>query len=126
LTETVIRKTDAPTFGDDGTHITGYASPSRGADAVAAWRVVLDPGAASPPHETTKGEAFLVLAGTATFDVDGRRHEVGAGDAICVPPHTSFTWGNEHDEPLETVCCMAGGGKARIGDGALFAIPWAQ
>jgi quercetin dioxygenase-like cupin family protein len=122
---TLIRADDAPRFGQDGTDITGYASPSRGSEHVSAWRIRLDPGAGSPPHELTHGEAFIVLAGRGVFEVEGGRHEVGPGDAICVPADTSFRLANEGDEPFETVACMVAGGRARLAGGEPFVPPWA-
>jgi mannose-6-phosphate isomerase-like protein (cupin superfamily) len=77
-------------------------------------------------HELTHGEVFIVLGGNARFDVEGRSHELGAGDAICVPPKTWFAVSNEGAERFTAICCMAAGGQARIGDGEPFPIPWAQ
>lgn len=126
MTETIIRGADAPEFGEAGTLITGYGSPSRGSDSVAAWKVSLEPGAASPVHELTHDEVFIVLSGEASFDVEGRSHRVGAGDAICVPPRTTFALSNAGEATMTAICCMAAGGQARIGDGDAFPIPWAQ
>ena len=126
MTATIIRHRDAPEFGQDGTLITGYASPTRGADSIAAWRVALEPGAGSPEHAVTRDEVFIVLTGEATFEVAGRRHQVGPGDAICVPPDTAFRLSNAGPEQFAAICCMAAGGQARIGEGDPFPIPWAQ
>jgi quercetin dioxygenase-like cupin family protein len=126
MSETVIRDSEAPRFRQDGTHVVGYASPTRGSESVSAWKVALDPGAASPRHELTHGEVFIVLDGNVRFELDERSHELGAGDAICVPPKTWFTIRNDGPERFTAICCMAAGGQARIGDGELFPIPWAQ
>jgi quercetin dioxygenase-like cupin family protein len=126
MTETVIRRADAPRFGDEGTEIRGYASPSRGSAAVAAWRVRLHPGAASPVHTLTQGEVFLALEGSGRFEVGGRVHDVGAGDAICVPADVPLRLANTADEPFEAVCCMPAGGMGRIGDAEPFTPPWAE
>src|SRR2546421_226052 len=101
MNETIIRADDAPRFGQDGVAVVGYASPSRGGASVAAWRLTLEPGAASPVHELTDGEAFVALAGSATFEFDGRRREVGGGDAIWVPADLPFRLVNEGDKPFE-------------------------
>jgi quercetin dioxygenase-like cupin family protein len=122
---TLIRADDAPRFGQDGTAITGYASPSRGSEHVASWRIRLEPGAGSPLHDLTHGESFVVIVGRGVFDVDGERHEVGPGDAISVPPDTTFRLANEGDEPFETFACMVAGGKARVAGGDAFVPPWA-
>ena len=126
MSETVIRGSAAPQFEQEGTRVTGYASPTRGSESVSAWKVSLDPGAASPRHELTHGEVFIVLSGSVRFEVEDRRHELGAGDAICVPPETSFSLRNDGPERFTAICCMVAGGRARIDDGELFPSPWAQ
>ena len=124
---TLIRADDAPRFGQDGTDITGYASPSRGSEHVAAWRIRLDPGVASPPHELTHGEAFVGIAGVGTFEVGGTVHRLGPGDAISVPPDTRFRLTNDGDEPFETFACMIAGGMARVeGEDEAIVPPWAE
>jgi quercetin dioxygenase-like cupin family protein len=125
MPETIIRRDDAPRFGDAGTEITGYASPSRGSDAVAAWRVRLRPGAESPVHRLTEGEVFLALEGTGRFEVGDRVHDVSAGDAICVPPGVPLRLANAADTPFEAVCCMPATGMGQIGDAEPFTPPWA-
>src|ERR1700760_762081 len=103
---TVIRADDAPRFGQDGTDITGYASPSRGSEHVAAWRIRLEPGATSPLHELTHGEASVAAPGHGSFEVGDTLHRLGPGDSISVPPDTRFRLGNDGDEPFECFACM--------------------
>ena len=126
MQETIIRSDDAPRFGDEGTEITGYASPTRGSEKVAAWKVRLHPGAASPVHRLTEGEAFIALAGRGTFELGERVHEIGPGDAICVPPGVGFRLANGSHEPFEAICCMTADGKGQIGEGEPFTPPWAM
>ena len=122
---TLIRADDAPRFGQDGTDITGYASPSRGSEHVAAWRIRLEPGAGSPVHELTHGEAFIVVAGRGSFEVGETLHRLGPGDAISVPPDTPFRLANDGEEPFETFACMVAGGMASVEGGEPFVPPWA-
>src|SRR3954471_16695799 len=122
---TLIRADDAPRFGQDGIDITGYASPSRGSEAVAAWRIHFEPGAGSPVHELTHGEAFVGIAGVGTFEVGGTVHRLGPGDAISVPPDTPFRLANDGEEPFETFACMVAGGKASVDGEDPFVPPWA-
>ena len=83
---TIIRDQHAPRFGQDGVVVTGLASPSRGCATVSAWRVLLQPGAASPEHTLTSDEAFVALRGSARVELDGEAHELGAGDCLVVAP----------------------------------------
>jgi quercetin dioxygenase-like cupin family protein len=122
---TVISSSTAPTFEEGGTFVTGLASPSRGSAEIAAWRLQLAPGAASPEHTLTHEEVFVVLSGRAVARLDGTRYEVGAGDALVASAGVPFVLANEGDAPFEAVACMRCGGLARVGD-QTFAPPWAQ
>ena len=44
-----------------------------------------------------------VLSGTLVFELDGRRHEVGPGESITIPPGTPHRFWNEGDEDAESV-----------------------
>jgi mannose-6-phosphate isomerase-like protein (cupin superfamily) len=122
---TIIREHDAPRFSDDGVGVTGLASPSRGCATVSAWRVVLDPGAASPEHTLTSDEAFVALRGTATVSLDGAEQDLGAGDCLVVAPERRFVIRNDGAEPFEAVCSMAAGARAVVAGQGEFVPPWA-
>lgn len=124
-TATVIRLAEAPRFGQDGTAITGYVSPTRGASLVASWRVELSPGTSSPEHTLTHGEAFIALEGEATFTVGDQTHLVRAGDAISVPPETPLRLENTGPGPFAAICSMTSEGRAQLAGGAPFVPPWA-
>jgi mannose-6-phosphate isomerase-like protein (cupin superfamily) len=49
-----------------------------------------------------------------------------AGDAIVVPSQTAFELTNATNQTLRLVCCMPGGGQARLDDGTTFTPPWAE
>ena len=120
----VITAAEAPTFTQEGTHVTGLASPSRGSSQIAAWRLRLEPGASSPEHVLSHEEVFVALAGAATASLYGQSHRVVAGDALVVPPGVPFTLATDGGEPFEAVACMPAGGTATVGD-ATFPPPWA-
>jgi quercetin dioxygenase-like cupin family protein len=125
MPRTLIRRAEAPRFAHDGTRVTGYASPSRGSASVAVWRLVLEPGAASPIHQLTQDEAFLALSGVATVELAGEEFRLETGDGLSVPPGIPFRIRNAGAEPFEAVACMAAGGLAQVGDDEPFAPPWA-
>lgn len=125
MPHTLITEEQAPRFGRDGTRVTGYASPSRGSRSVSAWRVVLEPGAGSPPHQLSHDEAFVAIRGEAAVELDGERFTLRAGDGLSVPPRTPFRISNAGQEEFEAVVCMAAEGRAWIADGAPFTPPWA-
>jgi quercetin dioxygenase-like cupin family protein len=122
---TVIRSASAPVFEQPGTVVTGLASPSRGSREISAWRLRLEPGAASPDHTLTHEEVFVALSGAATATLDGTEHPVAAGDALVVSPGVPFRIAAAGDEGFEAVACMRCGGLARVGADT-FPPPWAE
>lgn len=120
----LISAQDAPRFDRGGTHVTGLASPSRGARATSVWRLRLDPDEVSPEHTLNAEEVFVALAGAATATLAGEAIEVRAGDALIVPPRQTFTIATAGDEPFEAVVCMPAGGTAIL-DGETIVPPWA-
>jgi quercetin dioxygenase-like cupin family protein len=68
------------------------------------------PGAITPPHRHTFGEAFYLLNGSATFRAGGDVVTLGAGDFIYVPggvAHQPLPAGDGHCELL-VLCAPAG------------------
>lgn len=122
----VLAAPSAPTHSLGTTHFTALASPRRGATDTSVWRVSIAPGSPATPHEVTREEVFVVLAGRAHVRLAGVEAEAGPGDAIVVPPDTSFEIRALGEAPLEALCCLPVGGQARLPDGATFVPPWAE
>ena len=56
------------------------------ADRLDVGLVTLTAGGASPPHSHDGGQVMIGLRGTGFVELDGHRHEFGAGDVvICAP-----------------------------------------
>lgn len=121
----VIHALTAPSHDLGGTRFTPVATPSRGTTETSVWRVSIDPGVAPMPHWVTREEIFVVLSGNASVAADGDHSTAGPGDAIAIPPCTTFTLANAGDGPLELLCCLPVGGQAVTPTGT-FAPPWAQ
>ena len=101
------------------------ATPSRGSHELCVWRVHLAPHAEPQTHQLTREEVFVVLSGRAHVLLGTDELEAGAGDVIVVPPNTDFALRPVSDEPLEALCCLPVGGRARAGE-RLFTPPWAE
>jgi mannose-6-phosphate isomerase-like protein (cupin superfamily) len=114
----VITPQDAPVFETPEATIRGLASPSRGADDVAAWRIRLE--GESPRHSLSNQEVFVVLSGTLTARYDGHAETAGEGGALIVPPDTEFSLAG----PGEAVCVFPAGATALL-DGERITPPWA-
>jgi len=123
---TLIKAADAPTFSLPGLHVTGLASPSRGATETSAWRIELPPTADGTAHSVDREEIFVAVRGTALATVDGEEHTLDAGDALIVQPGTVFSLANPHDAPFEAVALQPVGGLASFPDGDPFPPPWTE
>ncbi|MFO0579841.1 MAG: cupin domain-containing protein [Polyangia bacterium] len=125
MSSTLIRSSEAPSFGQHGTHVIGYASPTRGAASVSMWKLALAPGSESPLHQLTHGEAFLALSGEALIELADGEQVFRAGDGLWVPAAVPFRIRNAGTQPFVAVACMVAGGKAQVGDQPPFTPPWA-
>ena len=114
----VITPQDAPVFRTPEATIRGLASPSRGADDLAAWRLELD--GESPRHSLERQEVFVVLRGTLTARYDGHSETASEGGALIVPSDTEFSLSGRG----EAVCVFPAGATALL-DGERITPPWA-
>lgn len=122
----VIPAPGAYTHSAGPTRFTSLATPSRGASETSIWRVEIAPGAPAVPHQVTHEEIFVLLSGTASVRIGDEAGEAREGDAIVVPPDTTFELSNPSAEPLVALCCLPVGGQARLPDGSVFVPPWAS
>jgi mannose-6-phosphate isomerase-like protein (cupin superfamily) len=121
----VISTPDSHTHELHGARFTAMVSPSRGTVETCIWQVEIPVAAPSTPHEMTREEVLVILAGQAEVRLGDDRFHAGVGDVVVVPPDTLFDLTNEGDEPLRALVYLPVGGQARI-DGATFTPPWAQ
>lgn len=122
---TVLTVLDAPAHDLGGTRFTSLATPRRGTNETAVWRVEIDPGVPATAHSLTREEVFVVQQGRAEVRIGDYRGEAGPGDAIVVPPGVDFEISNGSAQTLDLLCCLPVGGQAVVGD-ATFTPPWAE
>ncbi|GAB2721313.1 cupin domain-containing protein [Nocardia thraciensis] len=123
---TVLRGATAPVFESDHVTAVGLTAPSRGAKQTCAWRFRMSPAAPAAPHRVDREEIFVLISGRAVAELEGERHELSAGDALIVPPDTTFSVSNPHAEPLEMVAVLPVGGRAVMPGMDPFVPPWAR
>ena len=116
---------DAPTFSRGEFTFRPLAVPSRGSSELAVWALEVAPGAASEPHSLDREEVFVLRSGALVATLGDTRHALSPGDALIVPPGTTFALSNEGGEPAAATVCVPVGFSARL-NGAAFTPPWAQ
>ncbi len=121
----IIRQDTAPRFELPGLTVHGLASPRRGATETCVWRIALAPGTPGFPHELTREEVFVAIAGAAEVTLDGVPHPLAAGDALVVAKGVRFALANPSAEPFEAIVSLPVGGQAVTADGT-FTPPWAE
>jgi mannose-6-phosphate isomerase-like protein (cupin superfamily) len=114
------------THDKGGARLTSLSTPARGSFDTSVWRVEIAPGHPATPHQLTREEVFIVLAGRARVRLGEEIREAGVGDAIVVPRDTLFEIDVTGDEPLQALCCMPVGGEARLADGTTLVPPWSE
>jgi len=62
-------------------------------------------GATQRHYHKLSEEFYFILEGAGTMEIDGETREVGAGDAILIPPGAWHTISAE--KPLRFLCCCA-------------------
>lgn len=122
----VLPAPPAPTHEAGAARFTTLAAPSRGTSETSVWTVEIAPGAPGLPHRLTREEVFVVLSGVAEVGIGDVASRAVPGDAIVVPPDTTFTLAAAGDEPLRALCVLPVGGQAQHGDGEPFTPPWAR
>lgn len=122
----VIRRDDAPMFELGGVRVRGGASPSRGANDLLLFRVILEDGAAMPPHTHDHDEAYQVVSGSATAVIGEESFDVAEGDTVVIPAGTTHSALVDGDRRAELVSSMLRGTVMIRPDGERVAPPWSE
>jgi quercetin dioxygenase-like cupin family protein len=98
----VIRRGDAPMFELGGVRVRGGASPSRGANELLLFRVILEDEAAMPRHTHDHDE---VVSGSLTAGIGDDSFEVTEGDNVVIPgvEHEAFVDGGRRAEVVSAM-----------------------
>jgi quercetin dioxygenase-like cupin family protein len=120
----VIRVDDAPQFSLHGASFRGLAAPSRGSKETSVWRVSLPAGAPGAAHSVDREEIFVALSGRALATLEGKHHELCAGDTLIVPAGLTFSLANPGTEAFEALAVAPAGVRAQLPGGEPFAPPW--
>ena len=120
----VLSAPATPTHELAGARFTTLATPSLGTSETAVWTVEILPGADAVPHEVTREEIFVALAGEARATLDGAEHRVREATRWwCRPASSSRS--PRPARPFRAVVCLPVGGQAVLPGGEPFTPPWA-
>jgi quercetin dioxygenase-like cupin family protein len=114
-----------PTHELPGARFTTLATPSRGCTETAVWTVEILPGADAVPHEVTREEIFVALAGEGLATLAGDEHRLREGDALVVPAGVEFSIAAAGPASFRALVCFPVGGQAVMAGGEPFTPPWA-
>jgi quercetin dioxygenase-like cupin family protein len=120
----VERAHEHPAFELGGNTITSLASPSRGADEAALYRVEVPADGALPAHHHDHLDVFAVETGSGTLYVDGDAFEVVAGDSVVVPIGAVHHLEAGERGVTIVVTMLAGTKLVRADDGTELVPPW--
>lgn len=70
-----------------------------------AWALVA-PGQITRPHTLKTSEVYYILTGRGMMHIQQETHQVSAGDAIYIPPHTVQYIQNISDTDLTFLCIV--------------------
>src|SRR3954471_8152684 len=100
-----------------GARFTTLATPSRGSAETAVWSVEVLPGGDAVPHQVTREEIFVALAGEAAVVLDGNEHVLRDGDTLVVPAGVTFSITASGAVPFRALVCLPVGGQALLPGG---------
>jgi quercetin dioxygenase-like cupin family protein len=115
----------APTHELPGARFTTLAAPSRGCAETAVCTVEVLPGVEPAPHQVTREEIFVGLAGEALVVLGGDEHALREGDTLVVPAGITFAIAAAGAAPFRAIVCLPVGGQAVMPGGEPFTPPWA-
>jgi quercetin dioxygenase-like cupin family protein len=91
---------------------------------VAVWRTELAAGSSGPRHVINGDHFVVVLGGTLHVEIDGRTHDVVAGDGIKLPAGCTRVIGATDDGPAVTLTVGEPDARASVGSGDPVPVPW--
>ena len=90
----VATLSEAPEFVLGDAVFRSLAVPSRGSTQFAIWALELAPGMSGEAHSLDCEEVLVIHSGQISARIGTQEIEAGPGDAVIVPPATSFVLRN--------------------------------
>ena len=81
----------------------------------AMWEAIVPPGGGPPPHiHSREEEAFYILEGEITFQINGQRHVATAGMFANMPIGSLHSFKNESGKPAKMLISVAPAGLEQM------------
>lgn len=97
------------TFSHDGVIVRFLLTGQQSNGSIAAFEVTV-PGSKrllAPAHSHDRYEETIYgVEGTLTWTVDGHRHDVGPGQALCIPRGAVHRFDNNGEEAAKVLCVV--------------------
>jgi len=119
----VATLSDAPEFALGDAVFRSLAVPSRGSTQFAIWALELAPGMSGDAHSLDCEEVLVIHSGRISATIGTQDIQAGPGDAVIVPPQTSFVLRNATSEPVHATAITSAGFRATLGDKTMIP-PW--
>jgi len=119
----VATLSEAPEFALGDAIFRPLAVPSRGSTQFAIWALELAPGMSGDAHSLDCEEVLVIHAGRVSATIGTQEILAGPGDAVIVPPRTSFALRNASAEPVRATAITSAGFQATLGDKTMIP-PW--
>ena len=94
--------------GSEIRELLAYRNSAIRHQSLAEARVAVG-GSTQEHYHPRAEEIYFITAGTGRMRIEGETREVGAGDAIAIPPGLKHKLWNTGAEPLRLLCCCAPG-----------------
>ncbi len=99
-----VPEEDVP--GAPGTKIRWLLSPGVGAPNFSMRLFSIAPGGRIPEHSHDWEHEIYVLSGRGVITISGRRHEVGPGTYVLIPPNLPHGYEQVGPEELRFLCLI--------------------
>jgi quercetin dioxygenase-like cupin family protein len=121
----LITSSEADSFETHGTRFSSYVRPSRGSEALCAWRVDVPAGLKGAPHRPTREEVIYCIEGALELTLDGTRHSLRRGDVAYLAAGTEVRLDGGPDGGAAWTTSLAGL-EAVMSDGSRIQPAWTR
>jgi mannose-6-phosphate isomerase-like protein (cupin superfamily) len=121
----VVKNSELEKFDFPGIVHQTIASQKLGAGSIELWKQTVEPNAGTPIHLHDCQEVVVILQGSGSVVMDGKKTDFAANSTLIIPPntvHQIFNTGSE--EMLLIGCFNSSPVNVYSTDGEKIVLPW--